>query len=158
MDEEYERQVISKFGLELCVPTWWLSHREEGDTYVYWDEYTGSFRFTPIVMGSAEIVRGELDRVEAKEAASNPDRRKYGDREHVCYMQDHPAEDGGTTRIHYYISGFNGMLLVSSFAYDKELLEDEFRADQVDAALEEVDLILDSIAVFSENEIDEDAP
>lgn len=158
MDEEYERHVISKFGLELCAPTWWLNRKEENDTYLFWDEYTGSFRLTPIVFGAGADLRKELDNVAAKEAASHPERRKFGDREHVCYVQDNPKVEGGVTRSHFFVSEFNGMLLVCSFAYDRELLEDEFSADQVDAALEEVHLILDSIAVFSENGYDDDAP
>ena len=158
MDEEYERHVISKFGLELCAPTWWLNRREENDTYLFWDEYTGSFRLTPIAFASGTDLNKELDQVEAKEAASNPERKKFGDRAHVCYIQENPKPEGGITRSHFYFSTLNGLLLVCSFSYDKELLEDEFSADQVDAALEEVDLILDSIAVFSENGYDDDAP
>jgi hypothetical protein len=144
--EEYEQFGIYKFGIELSYPAWWERKVESNDTYLFWDEYTGSFRITPLKM---ELPGFQLDTylksVEEKEKQHQPQWRAVGERKFLCYLTNTQKPDGGTTQSRYYISGEGNLVIVCSFAYDQSLLDDEFTADQLDAALEEVDLILESI-------------
>jgi hypothetical protein len=141
MDEEerYVVEEIPEFGVSFERPDFWEfrhERRKDGDTYVYWDEYTGTLRITPSRPAGTRFVADEfLERHFEEVRERKPVWRTFGGRRFVCYVEDKPETD---TRLHYFIGAYDQTLLVCSFAYALEPLEDEFYADEVAGALEDV--------------------
>ena len=140
-DDERVTETVAELGLGLERPAWWHARIDGGETFTCWDEYTGTLRITPEHV--SETFRPD-ELLERERARHDGAWRTYGARRFVCYEAD---ADGGdhVTHMHYYLAGQGEHLLVCSFAYRKDLLDDEFSADEVEGALEEVDAILRSL-------------
>jgi hypothetical protein len=143
-EDEHVTETVAELGLVLERPEWWEvriddhgSHR----TFTCWDEYTGTFRISPKRV--SETFRPD-EFLESERERRKGEWRTYGALRFVCYEEDSDAGDH-TTHMHYYLAGTGEHLLVCSFAYAAELLDDEFSADEVEGALEEVEKMLHSL-------------
>ncbi len=147
--EEYIGLEIEEFGIYLQYPEWWQHRVEEDGTHLFWDEYVGSFRMTGTRHKAAGFdVADFLVKILANDKTAG--RRTIGKREFICSMQDNPKTDG-VTRLHLYVCGHEKMVLTCSFAYDLALLDDEFSREGVEAALQEVEILLELLR-FGEEE------
>ena len=145
--KDYIKYEISTFKIQFQYPEWWDDKIEYDDTYLFWDEYTGSFRITPTTIDSPTFSLDQFLQNRFEEyAEKNPTWRTYNNRKYL-YYEDFSKENDGSTKLHFYISGQKNILLTCSFAYTKELLEDEYSKDEVEVALEEVDNILNSLTI-----------
>lgn len=148
---EYISFEIEDLGIFFRYPEWWEHRVEENGTYLFWDEYVGSFRITPTRSKQAGF---SLTNYLEQALTTHPSakKRKIGKREFVCSQQDNPDGKGGTTRLHVYTGGEDKVFLVCSFAYNTRLLEDEFSQEGVEAALEEVEILLEGLRFGEEDE------
>lgn len=148
--EEYIGLEIEDFGIYVRYPEWWRLRLEDDGTYLFWDEYVGSFRLTPIhAQQPAFSLKNYLDDETKSHAGCKL--RKIGQRQFACYQVDRPQPDGHVTRTHFYTGGQERTILACSFAYDSALLADEFSAEGVAAALEEVEILLEGLS-FGEDD------
>lgn len=142
--EEYIKFEIEDFGIFFQYPEWWEHKLEKEDTYLFWDEYVGSFRITPI-----RLKKGgpNLAQFLAEEQAKHPDgkMKRIGRYEFVTRQQDDPQSGGSTTRVHYYVGGYGDTVLLCSYAYALELLDDEFDRDAVEAGIEEAEILIEGL-------------
>lgn len=143
--EEYIGLEIEDFGIYLRFPEWWQHRLEEDGTYLFWDEYVGSFRITPILQKEAKFLM-KIYLNDLLESNVGSKLEQMGRLHFVQYKVDNQQSDGHVTRSHFYIGGKDRVLLVCSFAYDIALLEDEFNADGVAAALDEVEILLEGLS------------
>jgi hypothetical protein len=150
MEDECVAEQVPEFGLRFSRPGWWqfrLEDKEEPATYLYWDEYTGSLRITvwrearPGFSGADYLHRVLY---EEREGGHAPEWRLIQGRRFVCWQQDN-AKEG--TRIHFYITAHEDRIVTCSFAYDLSLLDDEFSADELKGAMEDVDRVLESLTL-----------
>lgn len=144
-DEELVAEQIPELGLRFLRPSWWQLHRvagEDEDTWVFWDEHTGTLRMTPFRSAAPTFESdGFLDGMMAEHPGSTS--RVFSGRRFVCY-----AEDGqGETRLHWYITAERDVVLGCSFAYLRELLDDPLSKEEVSGALEDVERVLDSLTI-----------
>ena len=144
MSDEYVAESIAELGLALERPAWWhtrIDDHPSGKTFTCWDEYTGTLRISPVHVSSTFVADEFLDRELARPGR---EARTLGERRFVCY-QDDSQEDDGPTRMHYFIAGSGEHMLICSFAYAVELLDDEIGAGEVEGALEEAERVLASM-------------
>jgi hypothetical protein len=147
--EEYINLEIEDFGIYLTYPEWWFHRMEEKNTYLFWDEYVGSFRLTPIVI---KVKGYDWEGFFAEELSrhANATLRKIGACQYVCYQEDiQNGEDSGT-RQHFFLGGKDKLMLSMSYAYPLDLLEDEISGDAVLAGLEEVDMLISGMRIGEE--------
>ncbi len=145
--EGYIKYEIPTFRIQFQYPEWWDDKIEDNDSYLFWDEYTGSFRVTPSTIDSPTFSVDQFLQNRFQECAKkNPRWRTYNNRKYL-YYEDFSKDYNGSTILHFYISGQKNILLTCTFAYAKELLEDEYSRDEVEGALEEVDNVLDSLTM-----------
>ena len=144
---DYIKYNISSFKIHFQYPEWWDDKIEHGDTYLFWDKYTGSFRITPTTIYSQNFSIDQFLQSKFKEyAEKNPTWKIYNNRKYL-YYEDYSKVNQGLNKLHFYITGQENILLTCSFAYNKELLEDKYSKDEVEGALEEVDNILNSLTI-----------
>ena len=141
---EYERFQIEEFNIHFEYPSNWKSESEERSTYLFFDEYLGSFRITLIIMESENFnFISFLNKQFEDNLQFDPKWELFNDRIFVCYAQlSHDIADN--SKLHYYISGENNMLLLCSFAYDRELINSE----KIKSEFEKVEHILNSIEII----------
>ncbi len=145
--ENYIKYEIPSFKIQFEYPEWWDEKIEYDNTYLFWDEFTGSFRITPNKFDSQNFSIDQFLQNKFNEyIESSPTWRIYNKRKYL-YFENISKKDNGLTKLHFYISGYENILITCSFAYDKELLEDENSNDEVAGALEEVDNILNSLRI-----------
>ena len=145
--EDYIKYEIPAFNIKFQYPEWWEDKIEHENTYLFWDEYTGSFRITPISITSQGFDPEQfLENRFQENAKSNPEWKTYNGRKFL-YYETLSEKDGDITKLHFYLSGKGNTLITCSFAYGNELLEDEYSNDEVEGALEEVENLLHSLTL-----------
>lgn len=144
--EDHNRFEIPDFKIQFQYPGWWRNKIENDNTCLFWDEYTGSFRITPLkIEMQALTLQQFLDKKFIEYAHKNPVWKSYSNRSCI-YYEEIINKNKGHSKVHSYILGHTDILFICSFASDPELLNDEYPADEIEAALEEVDNLLNSIA------------
>jgi hypothetical protein len=149
MEDDYVAEQVPEFGLRFLRPGWWQFRleREKPATYLYWDEYTGSLRITVWREVRPDFsAPGFLDRVldAERERSHAPQWKLIQGRRFVCYRQDNTKEG---TRTHFYITAHEDRIVLCSFAYSLSLLDDEFSADELEGAMEDIDRVLESLTL-----------
>jgi hypothetical protein len=145
--EDYIKYEIPFFKIKFQYPNWWDNEIEHNDTYLFWDEHTGSFRITPEIIDSENFSLNQFLQNRFQDfVKKNPKWKTYNKRKYLCY-EDISESENRQTKLYYYISGQGNILITCSFAYDKELIQDQYSKDEVKAALEKVDNILDSFTM-----------
>ena len=145
--ESYIKYKIPTFDIQFQYPDWWLHKIEDDDTYLFWDEYTGSFRITPSIINLQIFSLDQfLENKFQEYFEKNPIWKTYNNRKYL-YYEDLTKETNDITKLHFYISGQKNTLLICSFAYNNELLKDIYSRDEVEEALMEVDNILNSLTL-----------
>ncbi len=141
---KYENFNIDKFNLHFEYPSNWKFENEERSTYLFFDEYLGSFRITPIIIENENFnLISFLNKEFEDHLQFDPRWKLFNDRMFVCYDRlSNDIEDN--SKLHYYISGEDNMLLLCSFAYDRELINSE----KINKEFEKVEHILNSIEIF----------
>jgi Domain of unknown function (DUF3805) len=148
--EEYIKFEIEDFGILFQYPEWWEHRIENRDTYLFWDEYVGSFRITPIRLkkGGPNLAQFLADE-QAKVVGSKP--KKIGKHTYITYEKDSTTEAGEHTHLHWYFGGYGDVVIACSYAYGHALLEDDFDREAVEAGLEEVEILLEGISFGEED-------
>jgi Domain of unknown function (DUF3805) len=154
--ENFAMEEYNSFEIEDCeiffqYPEWWEHRLEENNTYLFWDEYVGSFRITPLRLkkGGPNLQQFLADR---RASTTDAESKTIGRHSFVVSQQDDNQADGGATRLHYYIGGHGSVAIVCSYAYGLALLEDEFNREAVEAGLEEVEILLEGLRFGDEEE------
>ena len=141
MDDERQvtAETIDAFGITFTRPDFWKSRVEHGSTYLYWDIDGGSFRITPqrVKVDIAAYLASVFDDHREHEAAW----REFPHHRGVAWVED------SESRMHYYVTGRDDLLLICSFAFDPELYaeDEDMSAPAVDEGLEDVDAIYASL-------------
>ncbi|MGZ4034789.1 MAG: DUF3805 domain-containing protein [Bacteroidia bacterium] len=145
--EDYIKYEIPAFNIKFQYPEWWDDKIEHENTYLFWDEYTGSFRITPATINLPNFnLEQFLENRFRENANANAEWKIYNGRKFLYYETlSHSGDE--STKLHFYISGNGNTLITCSFAYDNELLSDEYSNDEVEGALEEVENILQSLTL-----------
>jgi hypothetical protein len=143
--DQHIAEHIATFGLRFTRPAWWehrIDRHGERDTYVFWDKYTVTLRMTPWRQTRPDFdAERFLARLFEEEQARAPEWKHLGGRRFLAYTQDGVDQ----TRLHYYITGQDDVLLACSFAYPRELLDEEYAANEVAGALDDLAAVLASI-------------
>jgi Domain of unknown function (DUF3805) len=148
---EYIGFEIEDLEIFFQYPEWWEQRVENDETYLFWDEYVGSFRLTPIRLkkGGPNLAQFLVDH---KAATTGAQSKILGRHSYVVSQSDTTDADGTQTRLHTYVGGCDSVAIVCSYAYGLELLEDEFDRDAVEAGLEEVEILLEGLRYGDEDE------
>jgi hypothetical protein len=140
-DEDHVAEHLAPFPVRFGRPEWWDFRQEHERTWLYWDEYTGSFRVTPMKIDSPAF---RIDEYLAGVCADEQGTwRTIGSTRFVTWI----ADGTDSTRLHWFVSGAGDLVVACSFAYDRVLLDDEFSRDELEGALEEVEAILASMTI-----------
>lgn len=143
MSDEWVSAGIPDFGLSFERPGWWEQREEvEGGrpTFVTWDVYTGTLRISPWRVERAGFRAADyLEQVKSQEPGAQL--TQLGGRDWVTFVKD------GTdaTRLHFYVTGHDDLIVACSFSYLVELLDDEYAKDEVEGALEDAVRVLSSL-------------
>jgi Domain of unknown function (DUF3805) len=148
--EEYIKFEIEDFGILFQYPEWWEHRVENRDTYLFWDEYVGSFRITPMRLkrGGPNLAQF-LTEEQAKVAGSLT--KQLGKHAYVYYESESVSETGDKTCMHYFLGGFGDVAILCSYAYSHTLLQDDFNREAAEAGLEEVEILLEGISFGEED-------
>jgi hypothetical protein len=148
---EYIGFEIEDLGIFFQYPEWWEHRVENDDTYLFWDEYVGSFRLTPtrLKKGGPNLLQLLADHTAATEGTQP---KKLGRHSYLVSQRDTTGADGSHTRLHTYVGGHVSVAIICTYAYRLALLEDEFDRDAVAAALEEVEILLEGLRYGDEDE------
>jgi hypothetical protein len=143
-DEELVEERIAGYGIAFRRPDFWQTRREEGarPTYLYWDEDAGSLRITPWRETSDAFVLEQFlaSTFETeRERGHEPAWQTIGTHKFLTWVQD------GESRSHFYMTGRDRLVIVCSYAYDPEWLEDEDTGFMIEAWLEEAQEALASM-------------
>jgi len=150
MIEDYKVFTTHKDEVTFHYPDYWLDEMENGMTYVFYEEFLGSFRVTPRTMDpekfdSTEYLYNEF----LKKEEFEPEWKTLGGREFLYYEGDW-ANGKHIYRIHHYITGYKNVLLTCSFAYDSSLLRDEIGATEIKKELVGAESALASMKIKGE--------
>jgi len=141
--DELTAESIDTFGITFSRPKYWEARIEarEPPTYLWWDEDCGSFRITPMRFAANFELEPFLEGVFAREQASGhaPIWRTLSGRRCVAWIAD--AE----SRCHFYVTGRGELVITISYAYDPDMLDDDYEQDLVEIGLEQVDAVLASL-------------
>ena len=136
--EDYKIFTTLKDELTFKYPHYWLDEMEDGNTYVFFEEFLGSLRVTPQIIKNPNWDATEflLKEFESKKALE-PEWKKLGKHNYVSYEDD--LDSGNTIiHVHYFITAFNNIALNCSFAYDSTVIDDPVGADEIKKELEGV--------------------
>lgn len=145
MSQDWVPETIPAFGLAFERPGWW-EHREEVEdgrtTFVTWDVYTGTLRISPW-----RVERGRFHAADylAQVQASEPGARleQLGGRDWVVFEK----AGSDATRLHFYVTGHQDLIVACSFSYLVELLDDSYAKDEVEGALDDAVRVLTSLTI-----------
>jgi hypothetical protein len=145
--EDYVSFTIPEFNIKFKYPEWWDHKVEHSDTYLFWDEYVGSFRITPKVISKPDFNQEQFLQETFEEYAKySPIWKTYNNRKFIYYEKFSKYNDN-PVKNHFYITTEKNILLICSFGCDPILLEDEDSKDELECAIEDVDALLGGLTV-----------
>lgn len=146
--EEYFGYEIEEFGLYLRYPEWWYLRIQDDGSHLFIDEYVGRFSLSP---QRHRVGSWEAHLREEAKARPGAQLTTIGGRGWLRYATEGAGEDGQALQHYHYVSGHGDVRLEGRFSHRRALLDDEFTAEGVEAALEEVVLLLGSISFGDED-------
>ena len=116
----HKRYSIPKQGMTFNYPSSSIDTVESENTYLFYDEMLGSLRLTPISLGNTNLTLEAYLNSEYEENRNrNPQWLKLGTHRTLYYKQKAELEDN--TVIHYFLTGKDSTVLITSYAYDVSL-------------------------------------
>jgi hypothetical protein len=148
--ENYKTYTTKKGELIFQYPGYWLDEMEDEDTYLFFEEYLGSFRINLKRMPAKGFnLKAYLEKENHEKEEFGPEWKTFNDVEFLCYEDDW-EHNGRITHIHYYISGNKNLLITCTFAYDSAVIDDVVGMDEIGKELKGVEKLLSSI-IFMED-------
>ncbi len=131
MNEDYKVFTTVKDEVTFRYPDYWMHEVENNMTYVFYEEYLGSFRLTPRTMDPALFeIEEYLDKEFVKKAEFDAIWKTINGRKFLYYEGDW-ASGKKVYRIHHFVTGYKNILLNCSFAYDTALLTEEIGSIEI---------------------------
>lgn len=132
---------INEFGIRFKYPSA-LKIGIEDNTYLFYNEYLGSFRITPVKIENTTF---DIDKFLSNEFAENseynPNWVNFGLLKFLSYKK-HSTEDNSI--IHFFNSGKGKLLILCSFAYDTS----RENSPEINGEIENIKIILSSIELL----------
>ena len=126
-------------------PGYWLNEIENGITYLFYEEYLGSFRLTPRILPPEKFnIKEYLEKEFLNKNEFDPSWKTLNGKEFLYYESDW-VNKNQIYRIHHYITGNNDTLLTCSFAYNSTLIKDPIGAIEITKEITGVERLLSSL-------------
>jgi len=136
----------STIRISFQYPSNWENNIEGNETYLFFNENYGSFRFTPVLIETTTFQIDKFLNDEYSEKKSlQPQWEDYNGLKFLHYLEE--SEGDENTIIHYFISGISSLLLVCSYAYDLSL----HRTHKINEEILKVKEILQTIKFININ-------
>jgi hypothetical protein len=131
MNEDYKVFTTLKDEVTFHYPEYWMHEIENERTYLFYEEFLGSFRVTPRTMDPElfEISEYLFSEFQKKEEF-DPEWKDLGGKEFLYYEGDW-QDRNKVYRIHHYIGGYKNILVTCSFAYDTALFKDPIGSEEI---------------------------
>jgi hypothetical protein len=143
--ETYRTFTTKNGELILQYPAYWLDEMEDPNTYLFYEEYLGSFRINIKTISTKGFnIKEYLEKEFKNKAVYDPQWKSYNDLEYLCYEDDW-ENNNHITHIHYFISGNKNTVITCSFAYDSSVIDDPVGTDEIGKELKGVEKVLTSI-------------
>lgn len=148
--ENYKTFTTKNGEIILQYPSYWLDEMEGNDTYLFYEEYLGSFRINLKRISTKGFdLKAYLEKISKEKEDFGPEWKKFNDVEFLCYEDDW-EDNNKVTHIHYFISGNKNLIITCSFAYDSAVIDDEVGMDEIGKELKGVEKLLSSIIFMEE--------
>ena len=148
--ENYKTFTTKNGELIFQYPEYWLNEMEGNDTYLFYEEYLGSFRITlKKITTKGFNLKAYLEKEFYDKEEFGPQWKKFNDVEFLCYEDDW-ENNNHITHIHHFISGNNKLVITCSFAYDSSVIDDVVGMDEIEKELKGVEKLLSSIIFMEE--------
>ena len=146
----YKLFTTQKDEVSFQYPPYWLHEMENENTYLFFEEFLGSFRITPRVMDIANFeILAYLNKEFEFKQKYDPEWKTFNGRDFLCYDYDF-ENNGREFHVHYFLTGYGNILLTCSFAYDNSLADDMIGSIEITKELEGVETLLNSLKFKSE--------
>ena len=140
----YKPYSIPDAGIKFEYPAWWQHSIEMGKTSLFCDEQAGTFRITPFfgVYDEEHFLQNKFDVY--KKNGMNPALKTFNNQVYLYNEEDFEIDN---TRYHYYMTTAPKLIVICSFYYDKNLLENEKSKNKVLSAIREVEHLLSGLTI-----------
>src|SRR5437016_4886132 len=131
MNKNYKVFTTQKGEVTFQYPDYWSDEIENGITYLFYEEYLGSFRLTPRTLPPDKFnIKEYLEKEFLNKTEFDPQWKTMNGRDFLYYESDW-ASRNNIYRIHHYITGNENTVLTCSFAYDSALIQDPIGAEEI---------------------------
>ena len=111
---------IPEHEITFNYPLHWTDTVESENTHLFYNETLGSFRLTPFKLENTNLtLEAYLNSAYEENKKANPEWLKLGEHRTLHYKQRADLEDN--TIIHYFLTGKDSIILVTTYAYDASL-------------------------------------
>src|ERR1035437_230657 len=123
--ENYKTFTTNNGEIIFQYPSYWLNEMEGTDTYLFYEEYLGSFRMNLKRISTKGFnMKAYLEKEFKDKDDFGPEWKKFNDVEFLCY-EDDLENNNQVTHIHYFIWGNKNLVISCSFAYDSAVIRSE---------------------------------
>jgi len=145
MIEDYKTYTTLRDEVTFHYPEYWMNEIEDDRTYLFYEEFLGSFRVTPRTMDPELFdVSDYLFSEFQKKEEFDPLWKDFGGKEFLYYEGDW-VDKNHVYRIHHYIGGYKNILVTCSFAYDTALLKDPIGSEEIIKEIAGAEAVLNSM-------------